>query len=61
VVVNATGGLATLSPQTPNRFQEVNPEAVRLSPHQREEHPDSHGIAELLTLEGEAREELPVD
>ena len=61
VVVDAAGGLATLGPQAPNGFQEMNPEVVRLSSHQRKEHPGPHGIAEPLTLEGEAREKLPLD
>lgn len=58
-MVNATSGLATLSPQTPNRFREVNPEIVRLPSHQREEHLDPHSIRQLLTLKRERRKELP--
>lgn len=59
--MQATGGLATFSSQTPNGFKEMNPEIVRLSPHQREEHLDPHGIRQLFTLKRERREKLPIN
>lgn len=61
MVVNASRGLATLGPQTPNRFGEMNPEMVRLSPHQGEEHLDADRFAQFLTFERERGEELPLD
>jgi hypothetical protein len=60
-MVNTASGLATFGPQTPNRFGEVNPKIVRLSPHQGEEHLDADGFRQLLTLKRERREELPFD
>lgn len=39
----------------------MNPEVLRLSPHQGEEHLDPNSFRQLLTLKGEGREELPFD
>ncbi len=47
VMMSASGGLATFSAQAPNGFLEMNPEIVRLSPHQGEEHLDAHCIRQL--------------
>ena len=61
VVMNASGGLATFSAQTPNCFLKMNPEIVRLSPHEREEHLDAHCIRQPFTFEREGREQLPIN
>jgi hypothetical protein len=61
VLLQATGGLATFGSQTPNGFLEMNPEIVRLYPHQGEEHLEAHCIRQLFTFEGERREQLPVN
>ena len=47
--------------QTPNGFLEMNPEIVRLLPHQREEHLDAHRIRQLVTFKRERGEQLPFD
>jgi hypothetical protein len=38
---------------------EMNPEIVRLFPHEREEHLDANCIRQLFTFESERREQLP--
>ena len=60
-MMNAASGLATLGPQTPNCFREMNPKIFGLSPHQGEEHFDPDGIGQAFTLERQRREELPFD
>jgi len=55
-MMNATGGLAVFGPQTPNDFLEVNPEIVRLSPHQGEEHLEAHCVSQPFTFESERRD-----
>ena len=59
--VQAAGDFSWFRPQAPNRLLEMNPEIVRLLPHECEEHLDAHCVRQILTSKGERQEQLPFD
>ena len=61
VQMPAPGQLTIFPAQAPNGFFEMNPEIVRLLPHQREEHLDAHRVRQLVAPKRERGEQLPFD
>ena len=59
--VQAAGDFTGFGPQAPNGLLEMNPEIVRLLPHQRGEHLNAHRVRQVHALECERGKQLPFD